>query len=167
MRKSPNVTHERIKVVQTFSSRQGAPHQHVAACLLSTGNGSNALPPIMESVPSLKNRPSGQMAVKKTEEQITKELIDDATLLSRKPDDRTARSMDRGFETVADAKRKLMQDLLLSKERIEDTIANLEFSSTPSNSGYYLDLKHSQHRTRRAIAILKSVGSTPDKSARR
>lgn len=149
------------------SSQQVAPHKHFSTWVLSTGNVSSVLTPIKESAPPNQTRPSGQLVVKQTKEQINKELIDEVTRLSSKPKDRTARNMDKGFETFADAQKQLMQNLLLSAEQLEDEIPTLKLSSTPSTSENYLDRKHQLFHVKQAIKTLKSLKSTSDKSARR
>lgn len=158
MEKLPNIAQEknRSSANPLASSQQVASHKHFSTRVLSTGNGSNALIPIKESAPP-KTQPSGQIVIKKTEEQINKELIDEVTRLLRKPNDRTVRSMGKCFETVADAKRQLMQDLLLSAERLKDKIVTLKLSSTPSTSENYFDLKHPLLHVEQAIEALKSL----------
>ncbi|MBN3965949.1 hypothetical protein IMW75_11755 [Pseudomonas gregormendelii] len=164
-----NVAHGKTRGSATHlaPSQPVAPHQHLSGCALSTGNVSSVLTPIKESAPLNQTRRSDQIVVKKTQEQFNKELIDEVNRLLSQPNDLTARNMDRGFETVADAIRQLMQELLLVAEQLKEQIENVDLSNTPSTSKYFLDLKHPLHHVKQAIENLKSLESTYDKSAHR
>lgn len=160
-----NVAHggTRGSATHLAPSQPVAPHQ-LSDCALSTGNVSSVLTAIKKSAPPNQTWRSDQIVVKKTQEQFNKELIDAVNRLLNQPNDLTARNMDKGFETVADAIRQLMQELLLVAEQLEKQIAILTLSSTPSTSKNFLGLKHPLHRVKQAIENLQSLKSSYDKS---
>lgn len=142
-------------VAQTVSIPPVALRQRFSG-LLSAGNGSNKLTSVTVSALH-QTRSSGQAGVKTREEQFNEELIANVNLLSSKPNEHTARSMSKGFKTLDGAIRQLLQELLLSQQRLTESIADLYKNTQPVMREDLLELKHSLLYVKEAIGTLESL----------
>lgn len=82
-------------------------------------------------------------------------MIAKAAKLANRPNAGIAKGM--GFESVLDAKIKLIQDLLLSEQQLKDMIETLNMNNTPSTTNSYLELKHLSHSAQLARINLNTV----------